>query len=151
MATFRDTNGREWHLSITVRSLRLVREATGFELAKLLDDGLRRLNEVATDPELLCRVLFVLVGDQAAKHKIDADTFADGIAGDALAEAFDAFLQAFADFCPSQRRALLTTLAEKNKEQAATATAAALEALRGGTASTSPSGSPASSASTPTG
>lgn len=151
MATFRDQAGRVWTPSVNVLSLRLVREQTGFELGKLLDDGLRRLNDLAADPELLCRVLFVLCRDQAERHRIDLDTFMVGVAGDCLADAFDAFLQAFADFCPSQRRALLLTLAERNKEQTAAATERALEALRAGTASDSPSASPGFAGPTPPG
>jgi hypothetical protein len=107
MATFTDNAGRGWLVSIDTRQLRRVREATSFELGRLLDDGMRRLNEIGTDPELLCRVLFVLVGDQAGRVGVSEDQFFAGIGGDSLEAAFDAFLKAFADFCPSRRRALL--------------------------------------------
>ena len=150
MTAFKDNSGREWRPVVTVRALGRVREATGgFELGKLLDENMRRLQELAADPELLCKVLFALCPADADRLKIDLDTFMESVAGDALADAFDAFLAAYADFCPSQRRALLLTLAEKSKELETEATAAALDRLRGGTASGSPTSSPASSESTP--
>lgn len=149
MARFRDLAGREWQVAIRVASLSRVREETGFELGKLLDEKLRRLGEIAADPELLCRVLYVLIGDQAVKVGVTLDQFFEAMAGDPLEEAFDAFLEAFADFCPSQRRQLLRTLARKNKEAAAEATGRAMAVLE--TSSTSPTDSPGSPESTPAG
>jgi len=130
MATFRDSVGREWLVSIETLQLRRVREATGFELAKLLDDKMRRLHELAADPELLCRVLFALCSKQHAE--VTEDQLFAAMGGDQLEPAFDAFIRAYADFCPSQRRALLLTLVAKEKELATAVTAkglAELEAL----------------------
>lgn len=149
MAQFRDLAGREWRVAIRVASLARVRVETNFELSKLLDEKLRRLGEIAADPELLCRVLFVLIADQAEKQGVTLDQFFESMAGDPLEEAFDAFLEAFADFCPSQRRALLRMLARKNKEAAAAATGRAMAALE--TSRTSPTDSPGSPESIPEG
>ncbi len=121
MATFKDNAGREWLVSINTLQLRRVREATGFELGKLLDDKLRRLHEIASDPELLCRVLFVLCSKQ--REAVTEEQFFESLSGDQLEAAFDAFVKAYADFCPSQRRALLLTLVAKEKELTVAVTA----------------------------
>lgn len=160
MAKFTNEAGREFRPRIDVGSLRRVREATGFELAKVLDDDLRRLREIAADPELFARVLFVLCGDEAKQYGEDA--FQAGLCGDALVAAWDAFMGAYADFCPSHRRDLLRRMAEKAKQVADLATeqaareidaidpAAALAGLASSpTPSGTPTGSRASSGSTP--
>lgn len=116
MATFKDSTGREWLVSINTLQLRRVREATGFELGKLLEDNLRRLHEISADPELLGRVLFALCKGQ--QLTVTEEQFLSALGGDQLEPAFDAFVRAYADFCPSQRRALLLTLVEKEKELA---------------------------------
>lgn len=151
MATFKDNAGREWAVAVDVLQLRRVREATGFELGKLLDDNLRRLRELGADPELLCRVLFALCSEQAGRIGVSEEQFLRGVAGDALEAAFDAFMMGYADFCPSQQRKLLTTLARKQKEHAATMSERAMAALEAATPSGSVTGSPESSASIPPG
>ena len=118
MATFKDQAGREWRVTIDTWSLRQVREGAGFELGKLLDDNLRRLHELAADPELFCRVLLVLCGDQAKEAGVSEEAFFRGMAGDALVEGWDAFMKAFADFCPSHRRELLGRMAAKAQQLA---------------------------------
>lgn len=150
--TFKDEAGREWSIRVDVRALRTVREATGFELAKLLDDNLKRLGELGADPELFCRVLWALADN--TKHAVELDTFLVSMAGDSLEAAFNGFLLAYADFCPSQRRALLLSLVTKTQELSTAQTAKAIERIDGLTPETlsgGPGDSPDSSASTPAG
>lgn len=145
MATFTDRHQRTWTVVVLTTDLRRVREATGFELSKVLDDNFSRLQQLDADPELLCRVLFVLVADQAKAIPLTEEQFTRGVSGDATEAAFDALVQALADFFPSHRRKLLLTVAEKRKECIAEATRVIA------TLSDSPSDSAGSPGSTPPG
>jgi hypothetical protein len=153
MATFKDSANREWLVSIDTLQLRRVREATKFELAKLLADKMRLLQEIAADPELLASVLFVLCREQVTKLGVTEEQFFAGLAGDPLAEAFDAFIQAYADFSPSHLRKLLLTMVKKQKEYVEERTAEAVEKLEAPneTVKNSPTDSPESSELIPVG
>lgn len=119
MAKFTDTKGREWSLAVDTFQLGNVRKLTGFELSKLFENDLARLRQLGSDPELLCRVLFAICQEQATAAGVTEENFMRGMGGDSLAAAFDAFYEAFADFCPSQRRELLRALAKKERETSA--------------------------------
>lgn len=127
MAKFTDLAGREWKVEVNTWTLKTVREATGFEIARLLNDDMRRLKEVAEDPVRFCEVLRALC---AGQHKdLPEEDFMRGMAGDPLEEAFEAFMTAYADFYPSQRGKVLRALARKEKELGQALTEQALKAI----------------------
>lgn len=144
MATFKDSQCREWQLSIDVLQLKRVRERTRFELGKLLANEMSGLKQLANDPELLVDVLFVLVEDQAKGRKIEPEEFGRSMVGDALESGFDTLLSAFADFCPSRQAKPLRALLAKSQELNEAATERALEAIGKLTPTTILNGSPGS-------
>lgn len=120
MASFKDRDGSEWSVRVDVPMCARVREGCGFELGKLILDDRRRMNELAGDPVLLVRVLYWLCREQIEERKIEPEEFGRLFYGDSLADAFDAVVAAFLDFCPSQQskvlRALLAKTAELERE-----------------------------------
>jgi hypothetical protein len=165
MRVFTDSRGRQWALEITVASLKRVKAACGADLYALADDGLKPLAALLADVVKLVDVLFVLARDAGGKPPDSDESFAEGLGGDALGNAADAFVDALIDFFPKERaRTALQRLRDKSRQVAealAGQTLAELEAVdpeavartirAGASAGSASSGkSPAASASTPT-
>lgn len=129
MAKFTDKLNREWSVVLDVNQLKVVRERCEFKLGDLLTNNMAGLNQLASDPELLVRVLFVLCEKQAKTESVTPEEFGRSITGDAIQDAFDALMGAYADFCPSRQAQPLRALLAKNKELEAAATGQALEAI----------------------
>lgn len=151
MAKFADAKGRAWEVLISVGSIRRVRDRLKIDLSKLIDDDFAVLTQVTADLVTLCDVLYVLVEPQATPAGVSDVEFGESLDGDSLERGADALYEAFATFSHSRIREPLLTLAQKGREVRAAATermeaaGAALAAY-----STTATGSPASSASTPT-
>jgi hypothetical protein len=115
MPTFKDTNGREWLVTINVAQVRRVREKLSVNLADVHTDAvLAKLQ----DPVTLVDVLFVLIESQAHERHISDEDFAAGLGGDALETACAALLEALCDFFPKAKRLILhKVLAETTRRQ----------------------------------
>lgn len=113
--TFTDTKGRLWTIMISGYELKRVREMTGVRLADLDDDGYQPLAALLKDTEKFIDVVYVLCLDDANERKVTDVEFGRSLAGDVLTEAAESFRRAFEDFCPSQRRKTLQSLAAKAK------------------------------------
>lgn len=146
MAKFVDQLGREWVLKIDVPMLPRLREA-GFNVGRAVRDP--KELEALDDPELLGKVLWVLVEVQAAKASVDPEGFAAGFDGPTIFAAIDAFSEAIVDF--SQRPAVATAIKAKlpaviaKLEQAAVAKIEAMTSGSNAIATNSPAASAASS------
>lgn len=145
MATFVDSEGREWQVRLTVGALGDVREEAGVDLGAALrsEQGLAEL--VLGDPAALVKVLWVLVESQSLDKDVDPVRFAHGFDGATLERATEALLAAVADFFPRSR---VGKALRENLSAALTrmddAVLAKLQA-----SSSSPGNSPAPAASTP--
>lgn len=121
MHSFKDTFGRTWEVSLNVLLLKKVKEQTGRLLTAIADDEFALLVELHEDCALLVDVLWCVCEKQAAKNNVLDDEesqatekFAEGLGGDALADAAAALVGAVTDFLPSQeKRATLKKLMEK--------------------------------------
>jgi hypothetical protein len=117
MAVFKDTNGKQWQVVITVGSVKRVKEALGINLCGLVEDQCRPLGELLADLARLVDVLFVLCQAEAKAVGLSELAFAEALLGDALSDAVDAFVQALEDFFPrpETRKALrrLVEIGEK--------------------------------------
>lgn len=100
---FTDTQGREWQVSITVATVKRVKQDTGFDLLAVVG-GESAVTRLSTDPVLLVDVLYSILKPEADSRKIDAEGFAAAIAGDALDTCTAAFLEELANFFPAPRR-----------------------------------------------
>ena len=108
MPNFKDTMGRVWPVSLTVSSLRRIRDLVGVDLAAL--DGFREdgpVARVSSDPILLADVLYALCQNDADGRKLSREEFQDAIAGDCITAAQDALLEALADFFPGAQSRLM--------------------------------------------
>lgn len=118
---FTDARGDRWPVAVTFGDVRRVRAACDFDLLAMFDDGLAGLARLHSDFELLVAVAFSLCEPQADKLGVSADDFASRMAGDTLAEAADAIVEATVAFFPDPRRrealrgltARIRTLTEK--------------------------------------
>ncbi|MEX2187955.1 MAG: hypothetical protein WD875_14210 [Pirellulales bacterium] len=104
MPSFKDTNGREWLVTLNVAQVKRVREQLRINLADLQEGDL--LSRLA-DPVTLVDVLFVLVQPQADDINVSDEQFATGLGGDTLTAASTALLEALCDFFPDPQRMLL--------------------------------------------
>lgn len=111
MATFK-ANGKDWIVAIDAPTIRRIRDLfDGLDLVGL--DG-KAYQMMVDDPTLLVDVLWVLCAKQAEGHKMSDEDFGRMLVGESLDHAAKAMKEAILDFSPSQTRALLTALADKN-------------------------------------
>jgi hypothetical protein len=164
MRTFNDNAGRTWSLTLSVWTVKKVRDLLGVDLLDLGGEAATRdkpglLFRLIADPVLLVDVLYVVCRDQADSAAITDEQFGRAMGGDAIDAATKAFLEELADFTPSPRdrararKVIATTWAmiekaqdvldAKAEKELPAAVESALSAL--GNSSTS---SPASSAQT---
>jgi hypothetical protein len=133
VASFRDSTGFTYELRITVRTLGLVREATGVDIGRIgfpagkVEVILTDLEALLLDTEKFAHVLYAMVKSQRENYQLEQ--FLEDLEGDELEEARMAFTEAFAFFCPAPiRKVLLKVLdGEALKQQAAAAMTQALE------------------------
>jgi len=125
MATFRDGNNREWHLSVTLASVKRVHEMTGIYLTKLVDDKFAPLAALISDPMKLVDVVYVLVKQQADAAGVSDVQFGESLTGDSVEAMANAFVEALVDFFPSRQSVPMKNLIQKiNRVQDALATKA---------------------------
>lgn len=128
MSAFKDAVGRNWELHITPSGMRRTKSLTGVHLGTILNDQMKALSELVADPIALIDVLYCLCKPQAEAIGVTEEQFGEGLVGDNLEAATDAFLEALSDFFPSrqgrvlkalwkQMRAAQTTLAEELEQQ----------------------------------
>jgi len=114
MHTFKDNQGRQWTVEITVAALKRVKALTGVDLAGILEGGV--LERLAIDPVLLGDVLYAICKPQADAGNVSDEDFGSALAGDAIEKATDALLEGLVDFFPSARREILKILLKKVRE-----------------------------------
>lgn len=96
MARFKDSSGQEWELSLSTGMLAKLRTDAAFVLTK--QQAATQLAGLMDDPELFGRVLWVMVERQANERKIEPESFAFGLDGDAIERATTAMMEAAIDF-----------------------------------------------------
>jgi len=101
MRTFKDNAGRTWTVSIEVDAIRRVRSALNVNLTSTNFADV--LQQLLSDPVLLCDVLYVLCKPEADKQNISDIDFGRAMAGDAIDHATQALLGELANFTPNPR------------------------------------------------
>ena len=107
---FKDCEGREWSLKVTVRSIQAVRAARDLDLASF-DEG--TMDRLATDPVLLVDVLWLLCEKQARERGVGEEQFAEAMFGDTIERAVDAMVESIAAFFPERKSCLLRNVTAK--------------------------------------
>lgn len=132
MARFTDTSGRPWDVRIDINAIRRVRDALGIDLAKILasPDALAALY---SDVVQLVDAIYLICKPQADVASVSDIQFGEGLCGDVLGAAIEAFEQAAIDFLPeSRRRTLLRQILDGGKAAQAQATMRIENAMRDG-------------------
>lgn len=116
MHSFVDNSRRTWEVAINVTAVKRIRGLLGIDLYALVDDGFKSLSKLVSDPVTLADVLYCLCKDQADKQSISDEEFGRVLAGDAITQAADAFVEELIDFFPDARaRASLRKAIEAGK------------------------------------
>ena len=111
MATFKDNADRTWTVEINVDAIKRVRSLCELDLLNTNHPG--TLERLATDPVLLCDAIFAVCKPQADKQGVSDEEFGRAMAGDAIEQATEAFLEELARFFPTRRRELMTRALQK--------------------------------------
>lgn len=117
MSKFVDNCNREWLVSINVAAVRRLRDRIDVDLYRLADDGLKSLSDLLNDPCKLVDVIYVLCEAQAKERGITDEQFGEGLGGDSLNHASDAFVEGLVNFFPDPKaRAALRKAVAKAKD-----------------------------------
>lgn len=103
MRMFKDNQGREWTVEITVATIKRVRGLAGVDLMEVLEGTNGLIEKLVRDPVLLCDVLYAVCKPQADERQVSDEAFGASMAGDAIEHATAALLEELVDFCPSPR------------------------------------------------
>jgi hypothetical protein len=101
--TFTDSTGQKWDLSVRFAAVRRVKDMLGLNLLSLVEDKLKPLGELLSDPCRLVDVLYVLVKPQADAAGLSDVDFGERLDGESLEAAADAFLAELFNFFPDRR------------------------------------------------
>jgi len=118
MRTFRDTEGRDWQVTVNVRTVKEVRSALGVDLADAVTvakDGTVRadlVERIAGDPCLLADILWVICREDAKGRGVSDVGFGRALAGDVIERATEALLDELVDFFPGAKRLFLRKAVE---------------------------------------
>jgi len=106
---FKDNANRTWEVRIDVAAVKRLRAARftwtdkPFDVTRLLEKEMQPYRELLSDVVAFVDVLWVLCRKQAEAAGVNEECFAEGLGGDALARAFEAFNGALTDFFPDPR------------------------------------------------
>lgn len=116
MKTFRDSENREWVVSINVDAIRRVKGLLGVNLAGYMDKGeggVPLSTRLQYDVILFCDVLFALCKPEAERKQVSDEDFGRGLGGEAIFAARAAFFEEWADFFRQLRQTDAVTMLQK--------------------------------------
>jgi hypothetical protein len=114
--SFKDANGRDWTVAVTIDSIKRVRALCGVDLLKVVEDGCKLLRQLSDDAVLLVDVLYALCKPEADADGVSDAQFGAAMAGDAILDGFNAVVEDTTDFFPRARREQLRALLGKIRE-----------------------------------
>jgi len=107
MKEFRDNTGARWPISVTVESVKRVRDlCDGIDLLSLATPGNDLLLRLE-DPCSLVGVLYALCKPEIDKRGVTPEAFGEMFTGEHLEEATTALLEEIIEFFPSKKRQIL--------------------------------------------
>lgn len=100
MGTFKDTTGREWNIVLTVGGLKRIRSVAGIDLMPLFAGGgeAEGLKALLLEPLRMADVVYAAIKPDLDAAAISDEAFGERLAGETLAAAAEAFLDACAVF-----------------------------------------------------
>jgi len=128
MHSFTDTRGTTWDVSITIAEVKRIKARIDMDVAQISPELIGR---IVDEPELLGDLLWCLCERQAEERQLDDVAFFGRLAGDALDQATNAFLEELVDFFPPWRGAPLRKALTKLTQLERRASEAAMKMLDG--------------------
>jgi hypothetical protein len=116
MKCFKDNQGRNWTIVVNVATVKRVRSLLDINLLDVvkLDSNNKPnvdlLEQLASDPVLLCDVIYCICKPEADAQKISDEDFGAAMGGDAIEYATTALLEELVDFFPEAKRLVLRKL-----------------------------------------
>ena len=114
MKKFKDGKGRYWEVVISVDAIKRVKSALDCDLLRVVEGKL--IEELISNPVLLCDVLFVLCEREAISLGVSDSEFGSSLFGDALESATTVLLEELIGFFPNAKRSILTKALGKFRE-----------------------------------
>ena len=100
---FKDDQKREWNLSITVATIKRVRDAIEVDIGELLSDGMKPLQELLNNPSDLVDVCYCICEQQCKERNMSDEDFGQMFSGQVLDDCAEAFLDALELFYPPRK------------------------------------------------
>ena len=98
MKTFKDKDGRDWQIELTIGAARRVRDLLGVNLLELDKGDPPLLTQLGTDEMLLVDVIYCLIKPQADAAEVTDEMFGCSLDGEAVWSACNAFYAELIDF-----------------------------------------------------
>lgn len=101
MRTFRDRDGREWQIDLTLGALMRIKASTGLDMLDLQPSKAGRVDvfdRLSTDPVTLADTLCAICRPQLDARSLTDSQFADALGGEAIDTALIALIEEWADF-----------------------------------------------------
>jgi hypothetical protein len=105
MKTFTDSASRVWTISITIDSVKRVRDLLSINLLEPEKGDPPLLTQIATDEILLCDIIYCLIKPQADSLGITDSQFGQSLGGDVILASQNAFYDELIDFFQKRGRA----------------------------------------------
>lgn len=113
MKTFKDNAGRTWTIAVNIAATKRVKSLANVNLMDAINGDL--IEKLATDPVLLCDVIYAVCKTDADAQNITDEQFGQAMAGDAIEHATAALLEELVDFFPEAKRRVLRKAVGKFK------------------------------------
>lgn len=111
--SFRDSEGREWRLKLSIAVAQAIRDELGVDFGDL-DEG-RLFLRLGSNPYQLAQVLWMLCEKQCDREEVSPAEFAEGLDGDSIDAALEALIEATVLFTRRPMRAALRKLVETTR------------------------------------
>ncbi len=105
MKTFKDNAGRSWTVAVNVAAIKRIKTLLDVNLMEAVEGDL--LEQLSTDPVLLCDVIYAICKPEADAQNITDEQFGSAMAGDVIEQATAALLEDLVDFFPLAKRRVL--------------------------------------------
>mgnify|MGYP001330450161 FL=1 len=116
MKVFKDNQNRPWTIVVNVATVKRVRSLLDVNLLDVVKldkkdkPNIDLLERLASDPVLLCDVIYCICKPDADLQNISDEDFGAAMGGDAIEHATTALLEELVDFFPEAKRLVLRKL-----------------------------------------
>lgn len=116
MQTFKDSEGREWKVEVSIGTAKRIRDLLKVDLLALDQGDPPLAHRLATDVILLCDILYVVVKPQAEALDVSDEVFGASLGGTAIQNAVNALYAELESFFQNLGRLDLRDIIKKQQE-----------------------------------